>query len=53
VFDLYKKQSFVNLHEWIKEVEKHAKDTVSIIVIGNKSDKTASEEEREVTAVDI
>ena len=33
-------------------MEKHAKDNVSIIVIGNKSDKTG-EEEREVTEDDI
>jgi GTPase SAR1 family protein len=39
------------LSEWIKEVEKHAKDNVSIIVIGNKSDRPV--EEREVTAADI
>lgn len=52
MFDLYKKQSLIGLNEWIKEVEKHAKDDVSIIVIGNKSDK-AGEEEREVTEQDI
>jgi small GTP-binding protein len=52
VFDLYKKQSFDNLQEWIKEVEKHAKDNVSIIVMGNKSDKTGTEE-REVSDSDI
>lgn len=39
------------MYEWIKEVEKHAKNNVSIIVIGNKSDK--SSEEREVTVADI
>lgn len=52
MFDLYKKQSFTNLSEWIKEVEKHAKDNVSIIVIGNKSDRTDTEE-REVSTQDI
>lgn len=52
VFDLYKRQTFANLNEWIKEVEKHAKENVSIIVIGNKSDKK-DEEEREVTDEDI
>jgi GTPase SAR1 family protein len=50
---LYKRQSFTNLQEWIKEVEKHAKDNVSIIVIGNKADKNVAEEEKEVTSVDI
>lgn len=53
VFDLYKKQTFTNLTEWIKEVEKHAKDNVSIIVIGNKVDKKESDEEREVSDSDI
>lgn len=48
---MFKRQSFTNLTEWIKEVEKHAKDNVSIIVIGNKSDKPV--EEREVSAADI
>lgn len=52
MFDLYKKQTFTNLNEWIKEVEKHAKDNVSIIVIGNKADKQDGEE-REVTKEDI
>ena len=50
VFDLFKKQSFANLTEWIKEVQTHAKDNVSLIVIGNKMDK---EEEREVSDVEI
>ena len=49
---MYKKQSFSNLQEWLKEVEKHAKDNVSIIVIGNKSDKKETEE-REVTDADL
>jgi GTPase SAR1 family protein len=40
------------LNEWIKEVEKHAKDNVSIIVVGNKADKKG-EEEREVSDIDI
>ena len=51
MFDLFKKQSFANLSEWLKEVQTHAKDNVSLIVIGNKSDKTG--EEREVSEVDI
>ena len=47
---MFKKQSFANLTEWIKEVQTHAKDNVSLIVIGNKMDK---EEEREVSDVEI
>ena len=40
----------MNLTEWIKEVQTHAKDNVSLIVIGNKADKT---DEREVSDLDI
>ena len=49
---MFKKQSFANLHEWIKEVQTHAKDNVSLIVVGNKSDKNEGEE-REVSDIDI
>ena len=37
-FDLFKKQSFNNLDIWLKEVEKHGKTDVEIVVIGNKHD---------------
>ena len=37
-FDLFKKQSFNNLDVWLKEVEKHGKTDVEIVVIGNKND---------------
>ena len=40
VFDLFKRESFLNLYSWLKEVEKHADTNVSIIVMGNKSDRT-------------
>ena len=33
-----KKQSFTNLDVWLKEVEKHGKTDVEIVVIGNKQD---------------
>jgi GTPase SAR1 family protein len=39
VFDLYKRETFLNLHSWLKEVEKHANNDVSLIVIGNKADR--------------
>ena len=52
VFDLYKRDTFVNLHSWLKEVEKHANTDVSIIVIGNKADKVATETP-EVSEADI
>ena len=38
VFDLFKRQSFLNLDDWIKEVEKHGKTEVEIAVIANKVD---------------
>lgn len=43
VFDLFKKDSFTNLYSWLKEVEKHAKNDVHIIIIGNKSDRAEKE----------
>lgn len=38
VFDLFKKQTFTNLNDWLKEVEKHGKTDVQILVIANKND---------------
>ena len=43
-----KKQSFTNLDVWLKEVEKHGKTDVEIVVIGNKVD-LISEQEAEVS----
>lgn len=36
---MFKRESFLNLYSWLKEVEKHANTDVSIIVIGNKADR--------------
>ena len=52
VFDLFKRDTFLNLAQWIKEVEKHANNDVSIIVIGNKADR-AETEQAEVTEEDM
>ena len=52
VFDLFKRETFLNLGTWLKEVEKHANNDVSIIVIANKSDRAASEQ-AEVTEEDM
>jgi GTPase SAR1 family protein len=52
VFDLYKRDSFTNMTGWLKEVEKNAKHDVSIIIIGNKSDKVGLEQP-EVSETDI
>ena len=38
VFDLFDKQSFLNLDNWIKEVDQHAQPNIQIIVIANKYD---------------
>ena len=52
VFDLFKRETFLNLYTWLKEVEKHANNEVSIIVIGNKADR-ALNEPAEVTEADM
>lgn len=38
MFDLTDRESFLNLDGWLKEIEKHCGNDVSIIVIGNKYD---------------
>ena len=38
VFDLFDKQSFLNLDNWLKEVDTHAHSSIQIIVIANKYD---------------
>ena len=47
-----KRETFTNLFSWLKEVEKHANNDVSIIVIGNKADKIDSDE-AEVSETDM
>ena len=49
---MQKRQTFTNLQEWLREVEKHAKSNVSIIVIGNKSD-ASKDGANEVSEIDI
>jgi GTPase SAR1 family protein len=49
---LFKRESFTNLYTWLKEVEKHAKNDVQMIVIGNKSDR-AEKEQAEVSETDM
>ena len=51
VFDLCSKESFMNLGSWLKEVEKHSGEDVSIMVLANKSD--APGDEIEVTDAEI
>ena len=47
VYDTTDKESFKAIDNWMNEVEKHASDNVSRIILGNKNDLT---EQREVTA---
>ncbi len=51
VFDLTNKESFLNVGSWLKEVEKHSGEDVTVSVLANKSD--AAPEEIEVTDADI
>ena len=46
VFDITDKKSFLSITEWLKQIEKHAKENVFKFLVGNKSDLT---EERKVT----
>lgn len=46
VYDVTDKESYKNIDTWMNEVEKHASDNVSRILVGNKSDLTDS---RQVT----
>jgi len=50
VFDICNKESFQNVSSWMKEVEKHSGEDVSIMVLANKSDL---EEEIEVSEAEI
>ena len=46
VFDITDKKSFLSITEWLKQIEKHAKENVFKFLVGNKSDLS---EERKVT----
>ena len=46
VFDITDKKSFLSITEWLKQIEKHAKENVFKFLVGNKSDLA---EERKVT----
>lgn len=46
VYDVTDKESFKNIDTWMNEVEKHASDNVSRILVGNKNDLSDS---RQVT----
>ena len=38
MFDLFDKSTFVNLDNWLKEVDQHAHSGIQVIVIANKYD---------------
>ena len=38
VFDLFDRTSFVNLDNWLKEVDNHSQPNIQIIVLANKYD---------------
>ena len=38
VYDITDRESFSNIQTWMAEVEKHASDNISRILVGNKSD---------------
>ncbi len=40
VYDVTDKESYKNIDTWMNEVEKHASDNVSRILVGNKNDLT-------------
>ena len=46
VFDLSDKKSFISITDWLKQIEKHAKENVFKFLVGNKSDLI---DERKVT----
>jgi Ras-related protein Rab-1A len=46
VYDITDRDSFDNIKEWLKEIEKYAHENVNILLVGNKVDK---EIKRQVT----
>ncbi|ETO21485.1 Rab GTPase [Reticulomyxa filosa] len=40
VYDVTDEQSFLNIRNWIRNIEQHASDSVQKILIGNKCDMT-------------
>ena len=39
VYDITDEQSFINIRNWMRQIEQHASENVNKILIGNKCDK--------------
>ena len=50
VFDVTNRQTFLNVKNWMRQIEMHASENVNKILIGNKCD--AGEGERDVTTAE-
>ncbi|OZC08504.1 Ras family protein [Onchocerca flexuosa] len=44
VYDLTNRQSFINIRDWLARIKENAKETVLIILVGNKMDLQSSRE---------
>jgi small GTP-binding protein len=44
VFDLTKPKTFENLAKWLREVREYAEASISVMIIGNKSDLSEAKE---------
>ncbi|GJN35668.1 hypothetical protein PR202_gb24463 [Eleusine coracana subsp. coracana] len=40
IYDITKRQSFDNVHRWLRELRDHADSSIVILMVGNKSDLT-------------
>jgi len=49
VYDVTDMNSFVNIKQWLKEIERYASDKVNILIVGNKTDL---KDKRVVTTLD-
>jgi GTPase SAR1 family protein len=50
VFDLTRKESFLNVEKWIKQVQLYASQGIPIVLVGNKLDLTDT---RQVSPSDV
>ncbi len=50
VFDLTRRQSFLNVEKWVEQIQRYASQDIPMILVGNKLDLTDT---REVTTSDV